>query len=250
MTGIPPPPPVPGGPPPASWGPPPASATDRVRVAWQRRHDSDYVFHFWSALGWTILTCGIFGFYVTYQLLRRSRDHNLRRLELLDAATAFAWERAESQGVAEELRPGFERVAGNLATLRQQTTQFRDPAVWTVLDVLGTYLTGIGGLVVTAVYYSLLDGDLDVHDRAEGAAEADLSVIYGRLGAPLAPPDAGRLKGRHNYAGRVVATILTCGIYALWWTYDVMTDLNRHFEHNWRWEDDLAASVQQLAAAA
>ena len=25
-----------------------------------------------------------------------------------------------------------------------------------------------------------------------------------------------------------------------------MTEGNRHFEHNWRWEDDLAQSVQQL----
>ena len=28
-----------------------------------------------------------------------------------------------------------------------------------------------------------------------------------------------------------------------------MTEGNRHFMENWRWEDDLAQSVQQLAAA-
>lgn len=237
----PPPPPLPPVPAPAAgWYPPAAAPADRVRVAWQRRHESDYVFDFWTALGWTVLTCGIYGYYVLYQLVRRSRDHNLRRIELLDAATTFAWEQAQAGGIADELRPGFERIAGNMRTLRNQTTQFRDPVVWLVIDIV----TGIARFVA----YCLLDGDLVTHDYAEGAIEADLAEIYTRLGAPLAPPDPGRLKGRHNYAGRVIATLASCGIYALWWLYDLMTEGNRHFRHNWLWEDGLAQSVQALAA--
>ena len=42
-------------------GPPPSSAALRVRLAAQRRGESDYIFSYWSALGWTILTLGIFG---------------------------------------------------------------------------------------------------------------------------------------------------------------------------------------------
>ena len=105
------PPPPPGGfpPPPPSAFPPPAayppaappvyapqmampSAADRVRNAWHGRAESDYIFDFATALGWTILTCGFYAIYVVYQLVRRSREHNLRRIELLDAATTFAWE--------------------------------------------------------------------------------------------------------------------------------------------------------------
>ena len=48
----PPPPPPYLAPPP----PPAPPASDRVRMAWQRRHESDYIFDFWTALGWTILT--------------------------------------------------------------------------------------------------------------------------------------------------------------------------------------------------
>jgi len=211
----------------------------RVRTAWQRRHETDYVFEFWSALGWTILTCGIYGFYITYQLVRRDRDHNARRLELLDAATTFAWERAGARGMQEEIRPAFERIATHMGVLRAQTTQFRDPTIWVLLDIISS---GIARIVA----YVLLDGDLITHDHAEGAIEAELSDVYSRLGAPTAPPDPTRLKGKHNYVGRVIALIATCGIYGLWWLYDVMVEWNRHFEHNWRWEDDLAASVQTL----
>jgi hypothetical protein len=47
---------------------------DRVQAAWQRRVETDYIFDYWAALGWTVLTLGIFGFYVFYQLVRRMRD--------------------------------------------------------------------------------------------------------------------------------------------------------------------------------
>jgi hypothetical protein len=53
---------------------------ERVRIAWQQRHDSDYVFSFWTAFGWSVLTCGIYLFYVFYPLMRRDRDHIRRRV--------------------------------------------------------------------------------------------------------------------------------------------------------------------------
>jgi hypothetical protein len=219
---------------------PPATPVERVRTAWQRRHETDYVFDFWTALGWTLLTCGIYAFYILYQLVRRDRDHNARRLELLDGATAHAWEQAHARGLADELRPAFERISTNMAVLRHQTTQFRDPVIWLILDIISS---GIARIVA----YCLLDGDLVDHDHAEGAIEAELSEIYGRLGVPVSAPDPGRLKGRHNYAARIIVTIVTCGIYGFWWLYDVMGEWNRHFEQNWRWEDGLAGAIQGLA---
>ena len=83
--------------PPQMPGPPPPSAAERVRLAAQRRGESDYIFSYWSALGWTLLTFGIYGFYVFYQLVRRMRDHNARRLELLDAAVAAGGSRPDGR---------------------------------------------------------------------------------------------------------------------------------------------------------
>jgi hypothetical protein len=218
---------------------PQASPIDRVRVAWQGRGASDYIFSFWTALGWTILSCGLYSFYVTYQLMRRSRDHNLRRIEMLDAATAFAWQQAETRGLSAELQPNFGRISAELAVLRNQSTGFRDPVVWTLLTLFG---------IVRIIMYIILDGDLVDHDRAEGAIENELSAIYARLGVSVPPPDPSRLKGRHQYGLRILVLLVTCGLYSLWWEYDVMVDGNRHFEHNWRWEDGLVAGVQQLGA--
>lgn len=209
---------------------------ERLRVAYQQRPESDYIFSFWTALGWTILTLGIYSFYVVYQLVRRDRDHNRRRLELLDAAAATAWDQAGQKGLQEELRPGFERLAGHVAVMRQMTGDFRDPVIWVVLAIV---LRGITDLVA----FVLLDQDLCKHGRADHGAEAELSAIYTRLGAELPGPDAALLKGNHNYVGRIVAAIFSFGIYMLWWTADIMREGNDHFRANWAWEDWLARAA-------
>jgi hypothetical protein len=168
--------------------------------------------------------------------MRRDRDHLRRRYELLDAANADAWERVDQRGLADELRPAFERIATSLDVMRRQTFEFRDPAIWLVITLLGQNLAFIVGWI-------FIDQDFDKHDRAEGAIEAELAAIYARLGATLPAPDPSRVKGKHDYPARIVVTILTCGVYSLWWLYDMQVDGNRHVESNWPFEDALWAAV-------
>jgi len=220
-------------------GPPPPSAAERVRLAVQRRDESDYIFNYWTALGWTILTLGIYGFYVFYQLVRRMRDHNSRRLELLDAATAVAWEQAGRQGLQQELEPSFQRAAGHLAVLRRMTNDFREPVIWLVLAIVARGITEV-------VAFVLLDQDLVKHEQAEAGVEHELSVIYDRLGQPLPFPDLDRLKRPDNYVGRIVATIFSFGIYMFWWYYNQMEEPNQHFISNWTYEDELVNAVDAL----
>jgi hypothetical protein len=242
---VPPPPPPPGPPGPPPVGPPGSTAVavgspkERVRIAYQSRADSDYIFSFWTAFGWFLLTCGIYGLYITYQLVRRDRDHNRRRLELLDAATAYAWERAQAQGAADELRPNFDRIAMNLNVMRQMTGDFRDPVIWTVLTL-------VASTIVHVILFILMDQDLVKHDANEGAVESELATIYARLGVSVPQPDPSRVKAQHNYVARIIVTLVTCGIYFFWWLYDVMVDWNKHFEINWAWEDGLANAVQSM----
>lgn len=218
----------------------PSESVERLRRAWQLRPRTDYVFDFWTAFGWTVLTLGLYAFYVLYQLVRRSRDHNARRLELLDAAASFAWEEVQLAGATEEMRPYFERMGANLETLRRSTRDFRDPVVWLLLSMVSFGVTGI----VAAV---LLNRDLIAHDVAEVAIETDLAQAFARLGRPLpVASDTTRVVGAHNYLARVVAAIASLGIYGFWWAHDLMRDGNEHFATNWKFEDDVVQAVQEL----
>jgi hypothetical protein len=221
-------------------GPPPMPAAGRVRAAVQQRGASDYIFGYWSALGWTVLTFGIYGFYVFYQLVRRMRDHNARRLELLDAATTVAWEQAGRQGLQQELTPSFQRAAAHLAVLRQMTADFRDPGIWVVLAIVAR---GVAEFVA----FVLLDQDLVKHDRAEVGVGYELALIYGRLGQHVRYPDQNRVKRPDNYVGRVVAAVFSFGIYMFWWYYDQMQAPNKHFIGNWVQEDELTQAVEAIS---
>ena len=210
---------------------PPAT---RVSAAIATRHESDYIFEFWTALGWTLLSFGFYALYVFYQLMRRMRDHNRRRLEMLDALNVLAWEEANRRGVQDGLRPRFEQVAVHLQVMRTMTSDFRDPVVWTLL----TAVTGIAAIIG----YIFLDQDLIKHSAAESAAEEQLREIFDELGMPVAlPPRTERKTGEHNYVGRILATVFSFGIYALWWVYNLMTDVNEHFLSDWIREDALAS---------
>jgi hypothetical protein len=220
----------------------PPTASERLRVAWQRRHESDYIFSFATALGWLLLTCGFYGYYIFYQLVRRSRDHNQRRWELLDAATSFAWEQAQAQGRTEELRPHFQQISERMRGLSELAAEFRDPALWVVLML-------VSGGIAQYVGWVLLDVDLVKHEAAERAIESELAAIYARLGRPIAAPDPTPLKGRHNTVGRIVATLASLGFYSLWWMRDLMIEGNAHFERNWQFEDELARASQSFMAA-
>jgi hypothetical protein len=214
---------------------------DRVRAAYQRRAQTDY---YCAGPGMNLflilITCGIFGLYLFYQLMRRDREHNLRRYELLDAANTFAWEKATAQGLTDELRPAFERNATSLDILRRLTMEFRDPGIWLIIAIFA-------GGIAQIVAFVFMDQDLGKHDRAEGAIEAELAAIYTRLGQPMPQPDPSRVKGDNNYVGRVIATIASCGIYFYWWIYDVQVDWNRHFEQNWPSDDAIMGAVEALA---
>jgi hypothetical protein len=186
-----------------------------------------------------VLTLGVYGLYVIYQLVRRMRDHNVRRLEFLDAALSVAWEEARRRNLDAELTPSFQRAAAHVAVMRDMTREFREPILWVILAVVARGLAEI-------VAFVLLDQDLVRHDGAEVAVEAELALIYDRLGQPVPSPDPLRVKGHHNYVGRIVATVFSFGTYLLWWYYDMMEEPNRHFRTNWAMEDALAASVQRL----
>jgi hypothetical protein len=167
------------------------------------------------------------------------RDHNARRVELLDASLAFAWDEAGRRGLQHELTPSFQRAEGHMVVLRSMIGDFRDPAIWLVLSIIARGLVEI-------IAFVLLDQDLVKHDRSEVGVEYELSLIFGRFGHAVPSPDQARVKGKDNYAGRIVATVFSLGIYLFWWYYNQMNEPNLHFQTNWSQEDALVGAVQAL----
>lgn len=215
-------------------------AVQRLQHAVSRRNETDYVFDFWTALGWTILTCGVYAFYVFYRMFWRSVEHNRRRIEVLEAARLLAWERAVATGHDTQLTARFQALAAHLQEMQRLAGEFRDPAIWTIIAVVSS---GIGQIVG----HIFLDMDLVRHERAEQAAEAELAAIGGVLGVSLGLPPTQPPKQQHNYLGRIVALLATCGLYSLWWVHDLMVEGNDHQRRSWASDDALWTASAALA---
>lgn len=214
----------------------PTSPAERLRAAVSARLTTDYVFSFWTALGWTLLTCGIFGYYVVYKQFQRSVEHNRRRIEVLDAATTLAWERAQAAGRAEELTPWFQAIGVQIDVLRRQTTEFRDPGIWTVLAVVGGGIAQARGVRVPR--------------PGPGGPRSGRALGRRPVGRPVrltrhsgGPSPGPRPQDPHNVTGRVLATLGTCGLYVFWWQYDVMVQGNANYMVDWAREDALLLSL-------
>ena len=152
---------------------------------------------------------------------------------------AFSWEEAGKRGLQDELTPAYQRAGAHLAVMRSMTADFREPWVWLIICAVAG---GVGHIVL----FILLDQDLVKHDQAEVGVEYELSAIFERLGHSLPPPDTTRVKGQHNYVGRIIASHFSLGIYAIWWQYNIMVEPNAHFQTNWVQEDALSAAVQSM----
>ena len=221
---------------------PAGTAEERIQRAVSERPSTDEVLRFWPALGWTVLTLGLYGFYVFYQLMRRARDHNRRRVRLLLAASELARQRAVARGTAETMNPAVEQVQTDVESLRAMDDGFRDPTIWLLVSLVGSGLVWLAEAI-------LLDQDLIRYERHERAAEAQLTRLFAELGISL-PAPATPVKQPHNYVGRIVAVICTLGLYSLWWVADLMREGNRHFHGDQAREDALAAAVAHPAPTA
>ena len=97
--------------------------------------------------------------------------------------------------------------------------------------------TAVTGTIGSVLSFVFLDQDLVATEAAERAAEDQLASLFASLGTPVVLPPAPPPKGPHNIGGRVAALLGSCGLYGLWWLYDVMVQGNENYVHDWPRED-------------
>ena len=198
----------------------------------QRRDATDYRFNYWTYLGWTILTFGTYSIYGTYKLVDRRHQHAQRRL----AFQSYLWHalnaRAEALGKKEEVAEGLD----NLSRIYQQMEAFerrnkREPILWTILRMVVTF---VGGYI-----NHFLNKDLRFYDEWEASFAANAEWVMSRLGYPVQVPQRRQPIRDRSTGLYVFLTIITGGIFSLYWRAVTMNDGNGHFDDDAAVEDAL-----------
>lgn len=196
---------------------------------------TDWRIGFWKAFALSMITFGIYGAYVLYKLLERREQHfermaSLRR-HLLDILRA----RAGADGRGEELGPALDEL-GQLdrgAASRDRYGE-KTPVLWLVLGIL----TGVTNFYV----YYFLNDDFYAHGASESAFFDKAASLMAALGIDWDAPAMAAVPKR-PFARYLLLTLLTLGLYGIYWWYTLITDPDRHFEAHNRWEPGLRAAL-------
>lgn len=184
-----------------------------------------------------IVTCGIYWYYVYYKLYDRRDQHFARMANVVNTSVALVKEKAAAMGKTE-------LIAQDLANLEMVQREIYDQSpergavLWLLLAI---FTCGIGYFI--GLY--LLMEDFQRHDQLEAQYFTVMSGILAKLGLSAQASQAALSLPERNFVTFLLLTIVTCGIYGIYWQYVMVLDGNTQFESQVQWEDFI---YQALAA--
>lgn len=200
-----------------------------------RKSYTDWQIGFWKAFLLSIITFGIYGVYVLYKLLDRREQHFERMASLREHLIGLLEEAVAGSGGP----GGLERELDELKVLDLDATgrdRYGDktPVLWLVLGLL----TGVTNFYV----YYFLNDDFQAHEVSEQAFMLKASSLMEKLGMAWEVPLAETIPQR-GFVKYLLLTIVTLGLFGVYWWYTLITDANRHFADHLAWEPRLRVAL-------
>jgi hypothetical protein len=202
----------------------------------KRKSYTDWQTGFWKAFLLTLITFGIYGIYVLYKLLERREQHFERMVSFRQHLIAVLEEKAETDGRADEVREGIAELQSmDLEATGRDRYGEKSPVLWLVLGIV----TGITNFYV----YYFLNDDFRAHEANEQLFLQKASVVMSQLGMSWSPSAIAESIPKRNFALYLILTIVTIGIYGIYWWYTLITDPNRHFDGHISWEQQILSAI-------
>lgn len=198
----------------------------------RERPATDQEISFWLALLLSVVTFGLWTYYVIWQLVSR-RDRHFRRVaRLAEDATAYLRDRSQEAGA--DLGPQLARLSETQRGMRESAHE-RGALIWTILCLL---TSGVAALIL----YCVLMGDYRRHQAQEEELVAALNDAFNTLGEHpglvAVPEIPERSCGLY-----IFLTIITFGLFGIYWYYCLIEDPNRHFRAQAEWEQRVETAL-------
>lgn len=200
----------------------------------RQRATTDWQTTFISAFLLAIVTCNIYGLYILYKLVERRLQHFERMVSFRGHLIKVLREKAQETGKAAQV----EQALSNLEELNLQATERdrvgdKSPVLWLILSIVVQPITYY-------VFYFLTD-DFRAHEANEQQFMIKASDIMSDLGLAHNPVIPTMVIQEREFVKYLLLTIVTCGIYGIYWWYSLITDPNLHFDDHTAWESQLSA---------
>lgn len=207
----------------------------------RRRVETDREMSFGLYIVLTIITFGIYGIYAHYKLIQREQEHFERMTRFNSDLYTLAVEQAEDTGKTAEFSTQLDELrVMDEEFQRLQATDERSPALWTIISII---TLGIAYLYV----YWFLHKDLMDHQRAEAEYVEKASILLNKLGIGKHPVTVEQVVHERSYPLYLLISILTLGLFGIYWNYTFFKDGNNHFREQQRFEDQLMGLIRGAA---
>jgi hypothetical protein len=134
---------------------------------------------------------------------------------------------------------------GRLAELSEDSIfeeQIRPAGIWAILSIFAA------PLLILIVAYSLTQ-DLRKHEERQTAYHQTLPLALGEAGIAYTPTASPRTHARDPIA-YIVLTVITAGLFWVYWFYVLLRDYNEHFKNQAALEDQLLVSLKPARTCA
>lgn len=186
-------------------------------------------------LSW--ITLGIYPLIVFYQRIARRDRHLERKRHLYRAILNCTKEIAGVRGI--DVHHQLEDIEAKLKEAEGTLLKPKGAVLWLVLSIL---TLGLGALYV---FYFLTTDWLRLL-RFEQELLEELSKVWIRLGIIKYPIKVDHVLSERNYWLYLILSILTLGVWALYWDYVVHTEPDRYFPESHHWESTLLDALRAV----
>jgi hypothetical protein len=207
----------------------------------RRRRDTDVRLSYGMYLLVGFLTLGIYDIYVHFKMIQRQQEHFKRMGRFNDDLLKLVEERAEAiDRTSEHARDMEELRVLNEDFQRLQRGKERSPGLWIVLSIVTL------GLAFLFVLW-FLNADLIAHQRAEAEYLEKASQLLVKMGIGKHPIVVEEVVPNRSFGLYLFLTVITVGLFELYWSYVRIKDGNTHFDEHDRFEDQLVGVIRANA---
>jgi len=191
--------------------------------------------------GWAVLLLllGVIGFIVSlilrYKLVKRRNTHFNRQQFLFEDVTSAVRTIAEKKGVDVEV--GLSSCNRTVREARAEETE-KGAVLWAILSA-------IIFLAEWYVSYFLMK-DFYKHERREDGFWEDLKSVLNKIGVTVSLPRRMEATPDRSFVLYLILTIITVGLFGIYWLYVLLKDPNEHFKYHIQVEDELLSALESV----
>jgi amino acid transporter len=175
-----------------------------------------------------------------YKLLKRHNLHLVREANLRRGIIDYLRFKTDEKGAGQNVYQYTQAMEG-LDREAVATEKPQDALLWTILCIIP--IIEYVAYILIAYWLTTFDSN---HDRRFFAFAQNTQYAGSQIGMGSIMPPMWRQVPDRSFILYVVLTIITFGLFALYWAYVLIKDMNEHFKNEWEFEDALVRELQRM----